>query len=88
MTHPGTMSSKFTTFILLPRNFGNNGINVLLFVFNVQFISKSFYKKCGIVPKAISYRHTLQWQFDFTYRLPESRWLEAHLLDHCRNEAG
>ena len=70
MTYPGAMSSKLTISILLPRNFGNNGIIVFLFVFNLHFILKSFYKKCGIVPKAVSYRHTLQWQFDFTYRLP------------------
>ena len=88
MTYPGEMSSKLTISMLQPRNFGNNGIIVLLFVFNVHFILKPVYKKCGIVLKTISYRHTLQWQFDFTYRLPESRWLEAHLLDHCRNEAG
>ena len=41
-----------------------------------NFILKSFYKKCGIVSKAISYRHTLEWQFDFTDRLPctFARW--------------
>ena len=36
------MSSKLTISILLPRNFGNNGIIVLLFVFNVRFILKPF----------------------------------------------
>ena len=75
----GEMSSKLTISMLQPRNFGNNGIIVLLFVFNVHFILKPFYKKCGIVLKAISYRHTLQWQFDFTYRLP---WLIGALRLH------
>ena len=35
-----------------------------------NFILKSFYKKCGIVSKAVSHRHILEWQFDFTDRLP------------------
>ena len=41
MTYPGEISSKLTISILLSRNFGNNGIIVLLFVFNVHFILKS-----------------------------------------------
>ena len=46
MTYPGEMSSKLTISMLQPRNFGNNDIIVLLFVFNVHFILKPFYKKC------------------------------------------